>query len=216
VKGATPPPRLFVIIASEAEEAVVFRKGPADWCHIVRWDMARDTFHRGAWIKGRVYAERCDISPNGKLLLYFALQGGRWRTSYKGSYTAISRMPWLKAIMLWPEGDTWGGGGRFTSSDHVALCSPVKLHPAHTDRAITFSQGCVSRHASGEEVPGAQWSGRDHRGRIVFAQDGRIFAQEKSGAESELLDLRDWRPDPRPAPPEAAGPLQRYGRNGDI
>ena len=116
-----PPPRLFVIVASAANEAVIFQKGPAEWCHIVRWNTADDSFHRGAWIKARIYAERCDLSPNGKLLLYFALQGGRYRTDYRGSYTAVSRTPWLKALVLWPEGDTWGGGGRFTSDDHVVL-----------------------------------------------------------------------------------------------
>jgi hypothetical protein len=48
-------------------------------------------------------------SPDGELLLYFALQGSRWQTSYRGSWTAVSRVPWLHALALWPQGDTWGG-----------------------------------------------------------------------------------------------------------
>src|ERR1043166_231767 len=140
--GQTPPPRLFVITASEADEAVIFRKGPADWCHVIRWNTAEDSFHRGAWIRARIYAERCDLSPNGKLLLYFALKGSKFATSYKGSYSAISRSPWLKALVLWPQGDTWGGGGRFIRNDHVMLRSGCGAkHEDHADPLITCEKG---------------------------------------------------------------------------
>jgi hypothetical protein len=33
-----------------------------------------------------------------------------------GTWTAISALPSLKAIALWGQGDTWGGGGMFTSN----------------------------------------------------------------------------------------------------
>jgi hypothetical protein len=210
----TPPPRLFVIAASAAHEAVIFRKGPADWCHIIRWNTADDSFHRGAWIKGRIYAERCDLSPNGKLLLYFALQGGRYRTTYRGSYTAVSRSPWLKALVLWAEGDTWGGRGRFTSNDHVVLCSGVvEKHPEHADPLISFSVGSVDRHRSTGEVSDAEWSGRDHAGNLIFTRAGRVFRRLKSGKDVELIDLCGMKPDPRPAPELAGSPLQGYGKN---
>lgn len=212
----TLPPRLFVITASEADEAVIFRKGPADWCHIIRWNTADDSFHRGAWIKARVYAERCDLSPNGKLLLYFALQGSKFRTSYGGSYTAVSRTPWLKALVLWPEGDTWGGGGRFTGNSHVVLRSGVaEKHPDHADPLITFSRGNPERHSSSGEVPGAEWSGHDHAGRIIFTKGGRVFRRSSAGTDTELIDLRGLEPDPVPAPEMAAGPLQKHGKNSD-
>ena len=214
MSAKTPPPRLFVIAASAADEAVIFRKGPADWCHIIRWNTADDSFHRGAWIKARVYAERCDLSPNGKLLLYFALQGNRHGTSYAGSYTAISRSPWLKALALWPQGDTWGGGGRFTSNSHVVLragCTLSGTHPDHRDPLITFEPGNPDYHHSTNEVPHAEWSGRDHKGELIFTRAGRIFRRSSMGKDEELIDLRDLKPDPTPAPALAGGPLQRYG-----
>jgi len=214
-----PPPRLFVIAASAADEAVIFRKGPADWCHIVRWNTADDSFHAGAWIKARVYAERCDLSPNGKLLLYFALQGNRHGTSYAGSYTAISRSPWLKALVLWPQGDTWGGGGRFQRNDHVVLrpgCTMKGLHPDHSDPMITFETGNPDYHRSTEEVAGAEWSGRDHRGEVVFTRAGCVFRRLSSGKDKELIDLCHLKPDPMPAPALAGGPLQRHRKKGDV
>ncbi len=63
----------------------------------------------GQWLKGRVYERRCDLSPNGEYLAYFA-------ASYKpphSSWTAISRPPYFTALALWPKGDAWGGGGLF-------------------------------------------------------------------------------------------------------
>jgi hypothetical protein len=213
----TPPPRLFVIAASEADEAVIFRKGPADWCHIIRWNTVDDSFHRGAWIKARVYAERCDLSPNGRLLLYFAFQGGRHGTTYKRSYSAISRSPWLKALVLWPEGDTWGGGGRFTSNSHVVLRSGgLEKHPDHADPLITCSRGDSEWHRSSEEVPESEWSGRDRHGRVIFAKEGKIFRRSGTGQDVELIDLCDLKPEPMPAPESVGDVLQRYGKNGDI
>jgi hypothetical protein len=212
------PPRLFVITAAEADEAVIFRKGPASWCHLIRWDTSRDTFERGAWIKARVYAERCDLSPNGKLLLYFALQGDRFHTSYRGAYTAVSRVPWFKALALWPEGNTWGGGGRFVSASHVALRTgcPVKKHPDHSDPLITFTSGCRDVHRSSGEVPGAEWSGRDRSGRIIFTRRGKVYCRDHAGVDKELIDLNGLVPDPAPAPVAAGLPLQRHGKRADL
>jgi len=196
---------------------VIFRKGPADWCHIIRWNTADDSFHPGAWIKARIYAERCDLSPNGKLLLYFAFHGSRHGTSYKASYSAVSRNPWLKALVLWPEGDTWGGGGRFTSNSHVVLrSSPLEKHPDHADPLITYSQGNADWHCSNEEVPGSEWSGYDRGGRLIFAKDGKIFHRRGAGQDVELIDLCNLNPDPMLAPENVGAVLQRYGKNGDI
>lgn len=78
------------IHARSAPRAVVLRRGPSGWAQVIAWDTERDTFDDGAWFKGRIYEERCDLSPNGKLLLYFC-HGGRMRPGYTDSWTAVSR-----------------------------------------------------------------------------------------------------------------------------
>jgi hypothetical protein len=60
------------------------------------------------------------LSPDGKYLIYFA-RGGRRHAETKGSWTAVSRAPWLKAVTLWGKGDCWQGGGLFTSNDSYWL-----------------------------------------------------------------------------------------------
>ncbi|HKA14699.1 MAG TPA: hypothetical protein VKH41_06755 [Myxococcota bacterium] len=111
----TVPARLHVLLAREAATAVVIRRGPSRHVAVIGWDRATDTFEIGQWLCGRIYERRCDLSPDGVHLIYFAMNG-RWRSRAKGSWTAISRAPYLEALTLLPKGDCWNGGGLFLSS----------------------------------------------------------------------------------------------------
>ena len=73
-----------------------------------------DGFEVGQWFRGRIYERRSDLSPDGKHLIYFAMNG-KWTSETKGSWTAVSRAPWLKAAVLLGKGDGWHGGGLFSS-----------------------------------------------------------------------------------------------------
>lgn len=46
-------------------------------------------------------------------MIYFAMNG-QWQSEARGSWTAISRAPYLKALAVFPKGDCWHGGGLFT------------------------------------------------------------------------------------------------------
>src|SRR5690349_10747108 len=94
-----PQARLFAILARESPTAVVFRRGPSRQVLLIKWNTADDTFEYGQWFKGRIYERRCDLSPDGELLLYFAADFRR--PLY--SWSAISRSPYLKALALWPK-----------------------------------------------------------------------------------------------------------------
>lgn len=109
--------RLFVILAREARIGVIFRRGPSRQVLPIRWDLRRDRFEQGQWFKGRIYERRCDLSPDGELLIYFA---ANHKPPY-GSWTAISKPPWLTALSLWPKGNCWDGGGLFTSRVRIEL-----------------------------------------------------------------------------------------------
>jgi hypothetical protein len=109
--------RLFAILARSARRAVVFRRGPSKQVLLLAWDTGRDTFEEGQWLKGHIYERRCDLSPSGAHLIYFA---ANWKRPFM-SWTAISKPPWLTAIALWQKGDAWGGGGLFADDTHVQL-----------------------------------------------------------------------------------------------
>ncbi len=198
-----PAPRLFVIMARDAPVAVVIRRGPAAWTQLSSWRTDSDEFVVGAWFRGRIYPEKCDLSPDGRLFVYAAFQGSRLFTSATQSWTAISRAPWLHALALWPMGTTYGGGGRFLDERRLVLRGIGVDHPLDhpLDRAggLDVVSGKAEYQRSSEEVEGAEWSGRDQRNRLVFAAQGQIFART-GGVDVALADCTMQRPDPQPAP----------------
>ena len=109
------PARLHVLIARKANYAVVIRRGPSDEVCTVGWDIKRNKFSLGQWLKGRIYERRSDLSPDGRHMIYFAMNG-KWESETGGSWTAISKTPYLKAIGLWGKGDCWNGGGLFVAN----------------------------------------------------------------------------------------------------
>src|SRR5437868_6244224 len=108
------PARLHVLLAREAKVGLVIRRGPSKSVCTVLWDRERDKFKLGQWLRGRIYERRCDLSPDGRRFIYFAMNG-RWQSETKGSWTAISQVPYLKALSLFAKGDCWHGGGLFLS-----------------------------------------------------------------------------------------------------
>lgn len=109
--------RLYAIIARKTPVAVVFRRGPSKQVQLISWNTKEDSFEYGQWFKGRIYERRCDLSPAGDLLIYFA---AKYREP-RYSWTAISRPPYLTALALWQKGDGWGGGGQFVSESRIDL-----------------------------------------------------------------------------------------------
>lgn len=131
------PARIHVLLARESPLAVVLRQGPSNQTCALSWDRRTDELRVGQWLRGRIYATRSDISPDGRHWIYFALNG-KWSSEAKGSYTVLARTPYLRAIHLWPQGDTWGGGGLIVSDD----------------RFTAFKGGLASMAAPGELVQG--------------------------------------------------------------
>jgi len=113
--GSYFPCRLHVLLAREAPVGVVIRRGPSKQVATLLWDRRTDEFELGQWLKGRIYERRCDLSPDGTYLLYFAMNG-KWHSESSGAWSAISRAPYLKAIAMFPKGDCWNGDGLWTGN----------------------------------------------------------------------------------------------------
>jgi hypothetical protein len=78
----------------------------------------RDTLKKGSRFYGRLFPERCDLSPDGKLFVYFAMRGKLTDgNADPTTWTAVCEPPWLKALVFCPNGSTWCGGGVF-QRDH--------------------------------------------------------------------------------------------------
>lgn len=198
---------LFVIQASNVPIAVILRRGPSCWYHLIKWDTRTDTFTQGAWIKGRIYEDKCDVSPDGELFLYFVHQGSRVNTSFTDAWTAVSRVPHLKALTLWPQGTTYGGGGRFVNRREIALRGVVNSpHEDFPLRGLQVVNADTPLHTSGDAVQDADWSGVDHAGRTVFSRGHSLYTRSDVG-DIILADFSELQPDPRSAPDRAGDVL---------
>lgn len=107
-------------MARNAPTGVVIRRGPSKLVCTLGWDRRKDEFKIGQWLRGRIDEHRADLSPDGKYMIYFAVND-LWHREAKGSWTAVSKAPYLKALAMHPQGDCWGDGGLFTSQDSYWL-----------------------------------------------------------------------------------------------
>ena len=115
------PARLHVLLARGAPIGLIIRRGPSRQVCTILWDRRTDSFTLGQWFKGRIYERRGDLSPDGKHFIYFAMDG-KWQDLLsKGSWSAVSRVPYLKALTFFPKGDCWNGGGLFIGNDRYWL-----------------------------------------------------------------------------------------------
>jgi hypothetical protein len=111
---------LFVLLAREAPVGVIFRRGPREWTQLIHWKIDKDIFTPGQWFRGQIYLDRCDISPDGTYLIYFAAKHWRKKDSV---WTAVSKPPYFTALKIWFQVGTYGGGGVFADNHHVWLHS---------------------------------------------------------------------------------------------
>ncbi|MCC7434182.1 MAG: hypothetical protein IT363_05810 [Methanoregulaceae archaeon] len=109
-------------MATRAPIAVLFRRGPSKLTQLLLWNLETDEITPGQWIQGKVFVRRCDLSPDGKLLVTaisnYSAQKNKlaseeygletWSTSF---WTAVSRPPYFTALALWFLGASYNGGG---------------------------------------------------------------------------------------------------------
>lgn len=141
MENGTFPARLHVLVARDSDKAIVIRRGPSKQTCVLAWNRSNDSFEVAQWLKGRIYEKRSDISPSGKYWIYFAMNG-KWHSQTKGSWTAVSRAPWLKAISLYAKGNAWHGGGLFLDDKAFWLNDDKGLHE------LIFASDEVKRHLS--------------------------------------------------------------------
>lgn len=112
------PPRIYCIPALEAPVVAVLRRGPTSWAHVGRWDLAAGRYQPGAWVGGRLFPRRSDLSPDGRWLCYFMHKpSARW--DHGEAYVALSKLPWLTALHAFGTCGTWTRGFHFTAAGSI-------------------------------------------------------------------------------------------------
>lgn len=100
----------------------------------------------GAKFHGKIFAERCDLSPDGHYFVYFAM--GMSTTSGKAiqsCWTAICRPPKITADVFLEQYDTWGTGSRFID-DKTLYVSYGAAPQFDTSRDMYFKDLRITFH----------------------------------------------------------------------
>ena len=178
--------RIFAILARKSSFAVIFRRGPSNSVLLIGWDTSNDSFQTGQWLKGRIYERRCDLSPDGKLLIYFAAK----HPTPMYSWSAISRPPFLAALALWRKADGWGGGGHFLSQRRIAL----NHRPDEMKIADGFSIPKWLRVEPFGQHPG--WGEDDPIWSARLQRDGWILVSSPTATKNDFGKKVLWEPSP--------------------
>ncbi|MBI1756633.1 MAG: hypothetical protein HYR64_05950 [Fimbriimonas ginsengisoli] len=156
--------RIDGILATQANQAVIFRRGPNTHYQLSVWDLNADAIEKGQWLLvGKIYTRRSDVSPDGRYLVIAATDYRRGKRARDArqippghddyGWTAVSRPPYFAAIALWFTGCSWNGGGiwrgnrelRVNNSEHSwyeAIAPPPSIatsslgHPWTEDEPI--------------------------------------------------------------------------------
>lgn len=173
------PARLHVILARESNVALIIRRGPSKSVCTILWNRKGNAFKLGQWLRGRIYERRCDLSPDGKHFIYFAMNG-RWESETKGSWTAISRTPYLKAVTLLAKGDCWHGGGLFLTDrsywlnngyGHTLMKSgPLRCDNLAYQPPASYGGECLNVYFNRLQRDGWKMQKHEYRGATLFVK----------------------------------------------
>ncbi|MFX0098418.1 MAG: hypothetical protein ACFFCS_02480 [Candidatus Hodarchaeota archaeon] len=103
------PARVHVLLARNEPKAVLIIQKRSKLFHVVSWNYLTDDPKEGSWFSGKIYPLRCDLSFDGRHMVYFALGP----TEDLFSWSVVCEPPFLKASLLWEHDSTWFGGGVF-------------------------------------------------------------------------------------------------------
>ena len=148
----------------------------------------------GAWFRGRIHDDGCDLSPDGKLFVYFATQYDRTPADgYGVAWTAVSKPPWLTALAMWPRDDSWGGRAYFADNTTVVIDCPhwerLIAHENHLPRGLNVVTRWIGRDAPEQKFPEmphksahfGKAEGLDRAGKPFWVVDGQLLRESNGG-----------------------------------
>jgi hypothetical protein len=182
-------PRIYCIPATEAPVIAVFRRGPTNWSHVGGWDLAERRYEPGAWLGGRIFPRRSDLSPDGRVLSYFAHKpSATW--GHGEAYVALSKLPWLTALYAFGTCGTWTRGYYFTEDGGCDNPKHVKLPIRYGLRSIPVVQFANERRRGWEEAPNSP--PRDPNDIWDERRNARMQKRQPGGNRMLYLESVGW------------------------
>ncbi len=183
--------RIYCIPALEAPVVAVLLRGPSAWAHVGRWDLAQRRYEPGAWLRGRIFPRRSDVSPDGRYLCAFVHKpNARWE--HGDTYVAVSKLPWLVALHAfgtcgtWTRGYAFEAGGGDAGDDAPELRLPIRLRL----RAIPVVQFANERRRGWEEAPDSP--PRDPKDAWDERRNARLLKPRPGGGAALHVESLGW------------------------
>lgn len=163
--------RIHLLPAKASAYVLVIRRKPSKLFHIIRWNTKTDKLEHGSWFRGKLYPKRCDISFDGKWMVYLAMG------SSSETWNGVSALPYLRTSLDGPNMGTWYGGGYWRDRRTLLLNG---WEP--TRGSVPFKQRPMEAEFGGEDlsVLYAKWA-RDGWKRLGnnYGNDRRIKRASK-------------------------------------
>ena len=183
------PPRIYCIPATSAPVVAVFRRGPTEWSHVGRWDLANGRYEPGAWMRGRIFPRRSDLSPDGRFLCYFAHKpSATWE--HGEAYVALSKLPWLTALYAFRTCGTWTRGYYFTERQDSENPEDAKPPVPYGLRSIPAVQFANERQRGWAET--ADSPPRTHADAWDERRNARIQKRQPGGDSLLCVESLGW------------------------
>jgi hypothetical protein len=167
----------------------VFRRGPTNWSHVGCWDIKEKRYEPGAWLGGRIFPRRSDLSPDGRFLCYFTHKpSATWE--HGEAYVAISKLPWLTALHAFSTCGTWTRGYYFTEDKDCENPQDTKLPIPYGLRSIPVVQFATERRRGWEETSDSPK--RDSKDAWDVCRNARLQKRQPGGDRVLCVESRGW------------------------
>lgn len=163
--------RIHLLAAKQAPVIVILQRRRSKLFHVVKVDAATGRVEEGSWFAGKLYPLRCDVSFDGRYMVYMAL-GARGQP-----WTGVCELPWLRTLVEGSTLGTWYGGGYFAGPKSLRTNGwrDIKFNAAKS--TLPFICHPYASQHGGEDL-----------GVIYerFARDGFVRAGDNWGKDRKL------------------------------
>jgi hypothetical protein len=140
-------------------------------------------------LHGRIFPRRSDLSPDGRLLCYFAHKPtATWEQGE--AYVALSKLPWLTALHASGTCGTWTRGYYFTKDGGSENSEHVKLPISYSLRSIPVIQFANERRRGWEEAPDSP--ARDPKDFWDQHRNARMQKRQPGGKRMLYVESVGW------------------------
>lgn len=177
--------KVHVLTRPNIDSALIILRKSKKGTAFLELNFLNNTVNEGQWIQGKVYERRCDLSENGKYIIYFAAKFHKKKNPRV--WTAVSKFPYFKALDFYEKRDTYNGGGFFLSKDIYLLNETYAHTELYKNSSLQVKRGklndvLLDNETDGIYYPRLRRDGWKDSGEI---DDVRVFTKKYKEYEIE-------------------------------